>query len=151
MKINFTKDHFEKLKELLSIMLLNNETVNNRLGIPVNVVELVHTTSLNSLNDMRNALKKTVEKAESTDEWVSSFISQEKINKLRRQIETIYLIIGYKRFQMELADLNNKREELTEKLNKMKEEAKTPEEKIKEIQNELDNLEIPENNMNIII
>ena len=151
MKINFTKDHFEKLKELLSIMLLNNETVNNRLGIPVNVVELVHTTSLNSLNDMRNALKKTVEKAESTDEWVSSFISQEKVNKLRRQIETIYLIIGYKRYQMELADLNNKREELTEKLNKMKEEAKTPEEKIKEIQNELDNLEIPENNMNIII
>ena len=151
MKINFTKDHFEKLKELLSIMLLNNETVNNRLGIPVNVVELVHTTSLNSLNDMRNALKKTVEKAESADEWVSSFISQEKVNKLRRQIETIYLIIGYKRYQMELADLNNKREELTEKLNKMKEEAKTPEEKIKEIQNELDNLEIPENNMNIII
>ena len=151
MKINFTKDHFEKLKELLSIMLLNNETVNNRLGIPVNVVELVHTTSLNSLNDMRNALKKTVEKAESTDEWISSFISQEKVNKLRRQIETIYLIIGYKRYQMELADLNNKREELTEKLNKMKEEAKTPEERIIEVQNELDNLEIPENNMNIII
>lgn len=151
MKINFTKDHFEKLKELLSIMLLNNETVNNRLGIPFNVVDLVHTTSLNSLNDMRNALKKTVEKAESTDEWVSSFISQEKVNKLRRQIETIYLIIGYKRYQMELADLNNKREELTEKLNKMKEEAKTPEERIIEVQNELDNLEIPENNMNIII
>ena len=151
MKINFTKDHFEKLKELLSIMLLNNETVNNRLGIPVNVVELVHTTSLNSLNDMRNALKKTVEKAESADEWVSSFISQEKVNKLRRQIETIYLIIGYKRYQMELADINNKRNELTEKLNKMKEEAKTPEERIKEVQNELDNLEIPENNMNIII
>ena len=151
MKINFTKDHFEKLKELLSIMLLNNETVNNRLGIPVNIVELVHTTSLNSLNDMRNALKKTVEKAESADEWVSSFISQEKVNKLRRQIETIYLIIGYKRYQMELADLNNKREELTEKLNKMKEEAKTPEERIKEVENELDNLEIPENNMNIII
>ena len=151
MKINFTKDHFEKLKELLSIMLLNNETVNNRLGIPVNVVELVHTTSLNSLNDMRNALKKTVEKAESADEWVSSFISQEKVNKLRRQIETIYLIIGYKRYQMELADLNNKRNELTEKLNKMKEEAKTPEERIIEVQNELDNLEIPENNMNIII
>lgn len=151
MKINFTKDHFEKLKELLSIMLLNNETVNNRLGIPVNVVDLVHTTSLNSLNDMRNALKKTVEKAESADEWVSSFISQEKVNKLRRQIETIYLIIGYKRYQMELADLNNKREELTEKLNKMKEEAKTPEERIIEVQNELDNLEIPENNMNIII
>ena len=151
MKINFTKDHFEKLKELLSIMLLNNETVNNRLGMPVNVVELVHTTSLNSLNDMRNALKKTVEKAESADEWVSSFISQEKVNKLRRQIETIYLIIGYKRYQMELADLNNKREELTKKLNKMKEEAKTPEERIIEVQNELDNLEIPENNMNIII
>lgn len=151
MKINFTKDHFEKLKELLSIMLLNNETVNNRLGMPVNVVDLVHTTSLNSLNDMRNALKKTVEKAESADEWVSSFISQEKVNKLRRQIETIYLIIGYKRYQMELADLNNKREELTEKLNKMKEEAKTPEERIIEVQNELDNLEIPENNMNIII
>lgn len=151
MKINFTKDHFEKLKELLSIMLLNNETVNNRLGMPVNVVDLVHTTSLNSLNDMRSALKKTVEKAESADEWVSSFISQEKVNKLRRQIETIYLIIGYKRYQMELADLNNKRNELTEKLNKMKEEAKTPEERIIEVQNELDNLEIPENNMNIII
>lgn len=150
MKINFTKEHFERLKELLSIMLLKNETVNNLLGMPLNVIDLLHDTSINTLNGIRLSLSKAVEKAESIDEWVSPIISQEKVNRLRRLKETVNLIIGYQRYQMELSDNLNKKKELTEKLNKMKEEAKTPEERIKEIEAEIDSLEVSKD-MNIII
>ena len=150
MKVNFTKEHFERLKELLSIMLLKNETVNNLLGMPLNVIDLLHDTSINTLNDIRLSLSRAVEKAESIDEWVSPIVSQEKVNRLRRLKETVNLIIGYQRYQMELSDNLNKKKELTEKLNKMKEEAKTPEERIKEVEAELNDLEVPED-MNIII
>lgn len=150
MKINFTKEHFERLKELLSIMLLKNETVNNLLGMPLNVIDLLHSTTINTLNEIRLSLSRAVEKAESVDEWVSPIVSQEKVNRLRRLKETVNLIIGYQRYQMELSDTLNKKKELTEKLNKMKEEAKTPEERIKEVEAELNSLEVPEG-MNIKI
>ena len=145
MKINFTKEHFERLKELLNIMLLKNETVNNQLGMPLNVIDLLHNTSINTLNGIRLSLSKAAEKAESIDEWVSPIVSQEKVDTIKRLRETVNLIIGYHRYQMELSANLNKRKELTEKLNKMKEEAKTPEERIKEVEAELNNLEVPEN------
>ena len=40
-KINFTKEHFDKMCSLLLTMLLSNNTVNSKLGTPINVVELV--------------------------------------------------------------------------------------------------------------
>lgn len=53
MKINFTQEHFQRMWSLLMGMLLNNETINNKLGQPLNVVELLHTTSINGLNSIR--------------------------------------------------------------------------------------------------
>ena len=46
-KINFTKEHFDKMCSLLLTMLLNNNIVNSKLGTPINVVELLHTTTIN--------------------------------------------------------------------------------------------------------
>ena len=39
-KINFTKEHFNKMCKGLLAMLLNNGVVTTKLGTPINVVEL---------------------------------------------------------------------------------------------------------------
>ena len=60
---------------LLMGMLLNNETINNKLGQPLNVVELLHTTSINGLNSIRLNLAKQIENLENADERVASLVS----------------------------------------------------------------------------
>ena len=137
MKINFTQEHFQKLQALLMGMLLNNETINNKLGQPLNVVELLHTTSINGLNSIRLSLAKQIENLENTDEWVASPVSQAKLDNFKVAKETVNLIIGYKRFQQEIAENNARKEELKAKIARMKEEAKTPEDRLKEAEAEL--------------
>lgn len=143
MKINFTQGHFQRMQHLLLGMLLNNETVNNKLGQPLNVVELLHTTTINGLNSIRLSLAKQIENLENVDEWVASPVSQNKLDNLKAAKETVNLIIGYKRFQQEIAENNAKREELKAKIAQMKEEAKTPEDRLKEAEAELAALETP--------
>ena len=143
MKINFTREHFAKLQQLLLGMLLTNETINNKLGQPLNVVELLHTTSLQGLNNIRLALAKQIENLENQDEWVSSPVSQAKLENLKAAKETVNLIIGYKRFQLEAEEVAKKRAELTAKIAQMKEEAKTPEDRLKEAEAELAALDTP--------
>lgn len=144
MKINFTQEHFQRMQSLLLQMLLNNETINNKLGQPLNVVELLHTTSINGLNSIRLSLAKQIENLENADEWVASPVSQNKLDNLKAAKETVNLIIGYKRFQQELNENEAKKAALKEKIAQMKEEAKTPEDRLKEAMDELAALESPD-------
>ena len=143
MKINFTQEHFQRMQSLLLGMLLNNETINNKLGQPLNVVELLHTTSINGLNGIRLSLSKQIENLENQDEWVQSSVTQEKLDNLKAAKETVNLIIGYKRFQLENEEIAKRRASLINKISQMKEEAKTPEDRLKEAEAELAALESP--------
>ncbi len=143
MKINFTQEHFQRMQSLLLGMLLNNETINNKIGQPLNVVELLHTTTVNSLNGIRISLAKQIEGLENQDEWVASPVTQSNLNKLKASKELVNLIIGYKRFRAEVEENNKKRKELEEKIAQMKEEAKTPEDRLKEAEAELAALDNP--------
>lgn len=143
MAINFTQDHFNRLQSLLLGMLFANKTINNKLGQPLNVVELLHTTSINGLNGIRLSLAKQIENLENQDEWVASPVTQSRLDDLKAAKETVNLIIGYKRFQLEAEEVAKKRAELTAKIAQMKEEAKTPEDRLKEAEAELAALETP--------
>lgn len=143
MKINFTQEHFGRMQQLLLGMLLNNETVNNKLGQPLNAVELLHTTSIQGLNGIRLSLGKQIENLENQDEWVASPVTQNKLESLKASKELVNLIIGYKRFQLEAEEVAKKRSILKEKIAQMKEEAKTPEDRLKEAEEELAALESP--------
>lgn len=143
MKINFTQEHFQRMQHLLLGMLLNNETINNKLGQPLNVVELLHTTSINGLNGIRLSLAKQIENLENQDEWVQSSVTQEKLDNLKVTKETVNLIIGYKRFQLENEEIAKRRATLINKIAQMKEEAKTPEDRLKEAEAELASLDSP--------
>ena len=136
MKINFTKENFTRMCELSVDALLSNMTVTTNLGSPLNIVELMHTTSINQLNNIKQALSKKIEKLEAADEWVAD-PNSEKIEEVRKTKELVNLIIGYKRYNLELAENKKKKEELTKKLSELKESTKTPEDRIKELEAEL--------------
>ena len=143
-KINFTKEHFNKMCNLLLGMLLNNGVLNTKLGTPINVVELLHTTTINSLNNMRLALSKRIEQLESQDEWVATDATAKQLEAAKRQKELVNLVIGYKRFKQEQEDNAKKKAELTERLRALKESQKSPEDKIKELEAELSSIDSTE-------
>ena len=132
-KINFTPEHMERMKVLLIDMLLNNSVIISGFGNELNACTLLHTTTINNLNNIRIGLGKNIETLENTDEWVNSN-NQHKIQVLKEKKELVNLIIGYKRYMEEVKALEAKRKELEEKLNILKESQKTPEDRIKEIE-----------------
>lgn len=140
-KINFTQEHFEKLKAYAVEMLFSNEAINTNLGQPLSIVELLHTTTINTLNSIRLTLSKGIETIENQDEWVSGEVSQRKLDSLKAKKELVNLIIGYKRFMQEQAEIARERASLEDELVRLKESQKTPEDKIKEIESKLETLE----------
>lgn len=139
MKIKFTKEHFAKLKELAAQALFEGIILRTKLGQSLNIYELVHTTSINQLNEIKNGLAKQIEKIEGGDEWIDP--DSEKLESLKSNKELINLIIGLKRYNLELNENVRKKEELTAKLTELKESTKTPEDRIKELEAQLKELE----------
>lgn len=139
MKINFTKEHFTKLKELAAESLFNGEIFRTKMGQVLNIYELIHTVSINQLNEIKNSLATKIQKLESKDEWVE--VDTTELNELKTQKELVNLIIGYKRFNLERNEIDFKRRELSAKLAELKESQKTPEDRIREMEAELASLD----------
>lgn len=140
-KINFTQDHFAQMQHLLLGMLMSNTTITTKLGGELNVVELLHATTINTLNSIRLSLSKHIENLESKDEWIADNASQEALDKAKTQKELVNLIIGYKRYMLEREETKRKKAALEAKLAELKESQKTPEDKIKELEAELAGLD----------
>lgn len=143
-KVNFTKEHYAKMKELAVNMLISNSVINTKMGQPLTIVELMHTQTVNTLNNIRLALGKQIESIEQQDEWVSTSYQQEKLDNLKTQKELVNYIIGWKRYKAEQLETRQKKAELTEQLKQLKESQKTPEDRIKELEAELGSLDSEE-------
>jgi seryl-tRNA synthetase len=141
MKVNFTSEHYAKMKELAFNMLISNQYVTTKLGVTISVVDLMHTQTINTLNSIRIALSKQIEDLEKQDEWVASNSTQERLSSLKDKKELVNLIIGWKRYNLEVEEIKKKREEITKQLNDLKESQKTPEDKIKELEEKLSSLD----------
>lgn len=139
MKINFTKEHLEQLHKLADEALFEDLVVTTKFGQPLNIHELLYTVSINQLTEIKQSLAKKIEKLEASDEWIQA--DNEKIQTARKLKDLVNLIIGYKRYQLEQLELQEKKEELTAKLTELKESQKTPEDRIKEIEAQLKELE----------
>lgn len=140
-KVNFKKEHFDKMKSLALTFLLDNKVVCNKFNQPINIVELLYCTTINSLNTIRLSLTKQIEALESQDEWASSSVSQAKLDSIKEAKELVNLIIGYKRHLVEVEEIAGLRESLSRELESLKESQKTPEDKIKELEAELSSLD----------
>lgn len=136
-KVNFTKEHYAKMKELAFAMLVANEAISTKMGQPLSIVDLMHTTTINTLNTIRLSLGKSIEDLEKQDEWVATDYQQDKLAALKNKKELVNLIIGWKRYNLELTEAKALKKELKAQLNELKEAQKTPEDKIKEIEAKL--------------
>ena len=139
MKINFTKDHMHRLLDLASNALFDRTTVTTKLGQQLNIYELLHVTSINQLNEIKLNLAKKIEKAEESDEWIAP--DNEILQSIKDTKELVNLIIGWKRYNLEIQENIRKKEELYKKLTELKESQKTPEDRIKELEAQLKELE----------
>ena len=144
-KINFTQEHFNRLKELAVEMLFENDGITTKFGQVLTIVDLLHSTTIGMLNDIRIGLTKGIEKLESQDEWVAEELSQRKLDNFRAKKELVNLIIGYKRYQLEVEAAKKEKETLTKQLQELKESQKTPEDKIRELEEKLASLDAVEN------
>jgi hypothetical protein len=133
--VHFTKENYETLRKLAADMLFANEVISYGVGQPKSIIELLHTTSIETLNKIKQTLSKKIEEQENKDEWVDP--DNSKLDKLRKKKELVNLIIGWKRFNLEKDAQAQKKIELTKKLNDLKESQKTPADRIKELEAEL--------------
>lgn len=143
-KVNFTKEHYAKMQTLAFAMLVHNQTISTKMGQPLNIVELMHTQTINTLNGIRLGLGKQIETLESQDEWVATDYQQEKLEALKKQKELVNLIIGWKRHNLEIQEARAKKAELTAQLDELKESQKTPEDRIKELEAKLQEIDTTE-------
>lgn len=128
-----------RLYDLANEALFNKLVVNTKLGQPMNIYELLHTTSIGQLNEIKTNLAKKIEKIEEGDEWIAP--DGDKLQAMKDTKELVNLIIGWKRYNLEVFENNRKKEELSKKLEELKESAKTPEDRIKELEAQLKELE----------
>lgn len=106
------------------------------------IVELLHGTTINSLNQIRLSLTKKIENLEGKDEWAADAVNQVALEKAKEQKELVNLIIGYKRYQQEIEEINANKKALQEQLAVLNESQKSPEDKIKELESKLASLDI---------
>lgn len=132
MKINFTKEHFSKLVNLVAQAAMNNVTIPTKMGQQLNIVDLLHTTSINTLNNIKAALTQKIRNIEDRDEWIET--DSEALDEIKAQKELVNLIVGWKRWKMEIDENRREKAELTKKLAELKESTKSPEDKIKEME-----------------
>lgn len=143
-KVNFTKEHLAKLKELAFAMLAQNAVIRTKFGQALTIVELMHTQTIETLNGIRVAIGKAIEALENKDEWAATEAQQESLNILKERKELVNLIIGWKRYNEYARESNAKKEELKAQLTALKESQKTPEDKIKELEAKLTELDTVE-------
>ncbi len=137
-KINFTPEHLARLKELAVKSLFDGETFRvTGIGNEANVGDLIHNTSLNSLTKYHQNLRKEISDIESLDEWSLTDHQRAKASRLRKTQELINLLIGYKRYESEKEAEKEKVKKLQETYAKLKEDTKTPEVRMKELEAEI--------------
>lgn len=136
--INFTKEHEQKLNDFIIKMWKEDIIVTGKLGQPLNICEL-KTLSPNSLNELKLIYDKKISNLESKDEWISP--ENNKLDLFKFIREGLNLLVGFKRKVIELEENARKKTELSEKLAELKESQKTPEDRIKELEAQLKELE----------
>lgn len=136
-RINFTQDHMTRLQELALEMLMTNLTVKGPLGTIFNIHQLLHETTTNTLQTMYANIKKEIEKINNLDTWSQTDYQQQKVKSLTAVSELINLIIGYKKYQVQLNNEKAEIDSLKAELKELKKQNMSPEEQIKAIEQKI--------------
>lgn len=139
-KINFTAEHKQKMMSLLGSMLLSGNLISGVMGTSLNAHDLVHNTSIKTLQNILLNLKKSVDAKESLDEWSMTEYQQREISKLKSQYDLVNLLIGYKKAQAEKDTNAAKLSEIKAKYDELKQSSLTPAEQMKALEDQMKEL-----------
>lgn len=138
--INFTKEHEARLMELAGAALFNNWSISGSMGSKLNIYDLMHNTSLNTLKSLYKSLKNKIEDIEDTDQWSMTDYQQSKLREAKGQAELINLLIGYTRSESIRETNNQKVKALKAKALEIKESTMTPEQRLEALNKEIADL-----------
>lgn len=136
-KINFTKDHFAKLKDLAVKFLFKGIVIKGAINTELSVWDIIHNTTLNTLSTIYGNLKREVEKISNLDEWNLTDYQQRKLESLKEQLDFVNLTIGYKKYQVEIQADKEKLKELKAKQLELKESTLSPTERLAALEAEI--------------
>ena len=139
--INFTEQNKTELQQLVFDAVTKRWQVSNKLGMVFDVMDIFHTCTIQTLRSIRKELTNKLNAFED-DEWSDKSVQDnEKIEYYNKSIKLVNLVIGYRLWQQEQYDLESKKAALELKLQVLKENQKTPEEKIAELEKEINDLQ----------
>lgn len=99
MKIQFTIEEKNQLQELFLELGFSGVVLQGKFGAnSYNVYQLLHNTTLETLQGLFIQTKKEVEALGEVNRWTAGANQKAKINNLTKWKEYIYLLIGYKQF-----------------------------------------------------
>ena len=133
-KINFTKEDQAKLNELAGNALFKGTTFKASFGTEENVYDLVHNCTINTLEAYLENTNKQIEKIKGKSRWTLNEYQQQKARDLEKTAELLDLLIGYKYYQEQNKTVKAKLSAAKATLAALEENAKTPEQRLKEAQ-----------------
>jgi len=138
-KINFTKENQDRLNQLAGDALFKGTIFKGGSvgNTETNIYDLVHNCQINTLSRYHSNLKKEIAAIDDLDEWSLTDHQKRKKANLEKQKELINLLIGYKRFREQEAATRKEYLEKRAKYNELKENTKTPEDRLKELEADL--------------
>lgn len=136
--MKFTSENFARLQALFLHLCFAGEAIFTKLGAAtLNPFEVLNQTSLNSLKAMLTMTQKSADEYAKVDRWSADSKTAAERERLQTWVEFIDLTIGYRHFLAEKADTEKDRAKKVRELAELKKEAKTPAERIAELELEL--------------
>lgn len=138
-KINFTKENLQQLRDKVADSVLNGTVFYGSMGQGYSIQELLQNTSINTIKNMHSHVATRLEKLAADNSWGQDSHTEE-IEELFAKKETLNLVLGYLLKKAEDAQVEAKKNILEQQLKELKDSTKTPEEKIKELEAQLQSL-----------
>lgn len=136
--VNFTPEQKTRLAELTATLCFSGETFSGKFGSnEYNPWDFLNTTSPSTLEQAYNAAKRAKNAAEKEDPWAATITDTERVEQLKRWEEFLFLAWGWSRFKLDSKTRDAEKARKAAKLAALKEENKTPAERIAELEAEL--------------
>ena len=137
--MNFTEEHLRQLKELVFLAVVKNYIIVGKLGQQFTVTDLM-MSSLVTLRNLRKHLQQVISNF-TEDEWEEkSLVTQDQETYCKNSYNLVNLMLGYRINEAKIQEKEAQKAKLQERIDAIKESTKTPEEKLQELERELDSL-----------
>jgi uncharacterized protein (DUF342 family) len=139
-KVNFTTEHMGRLKVLALLFLMAGTIFKGAISTSLNVFQLIHDTTVNSLRTLYTNLEKEIAGLKKLSKWDMNDYQQKRLTKLEEQLEFLDLLIGFKLYKEQVAEnkklIAAKKAELLE----LEDSMLKPEDRINKLKDELKEL-----------